>query len=65
MATNKHATIRYQALDKCFSNFGRKFFIEDLIDACATAIYDFTGIVDGVKRRQIFDDITFFISTKY
>ncbi|MFR9543245.1 MAG: WYL domain-containing protein [Rikenellaceae bacterium] len=59
MATNKHATIRYQALDKCFSNFGRKFFIEDLIDACASAIYDFTGIADGVKRRQIFDDITF------
>ncbi len=59
MATNKHATIRYQALDKCFSNFGRKFFIEDLIDACASAIYDFTGIADGVKRRQIFDDMTF------
>ena len=59
MATNKHATIRYQALDKCFSNFGRKFFIEDLIEACAVAIYDFTGIENGVKRRQIFDDITF------
>ncbi len=59
MATNKHATIRYQALDKCFSNFGRKYFIDDLIQACATAIYDFTGIADGVKRRQIFDDITF------
>lgn len=59
MATNKHAIIRYQALDRCFSNFGRKFFIEDLIDACASAIYDFTGIENGVKRRQIFDDITF------
>ncbi len=59
MATNKHATIRYQALDKCFSNFGRRFFIEDLVDACASAIYDFTGIADGVKRRQIYDDITF------
>ena len=59
MATNKHATIRYHALDRCFSNFGRKFFIEDLIEACSEAIYDFDGIEDGVKRRQIFHDINF------
>ncbi|MCG9880039.1 MAG: WYL domain-containing protein [Bacteroidia bacterium] len=59
MATNKHATIRYHALDKCFSNYGRKFFIEDLILACNKAIYDFAGIEEGVKRRQVFDDITF------
>lgn len=59
MATNKHAIIRYHALDRCFSNFGRKFFIEDLINACNEAIYEFAGIEDGVKRRQIFYDITF------
>ncbi len=59
MATNKHATIRYHSLDKCFSNFGRKFFIEDLIDACNIELYEFEGIEDGVKRRQIFDDINF------
>jgi predicted DNA-binding transcriptional regulator YafY len=59
MATNKHATIRYHALDRCFSNYRRKFFIEDLIVACNEAIYEFAGIEDGVKRRQVFDDITF------
>jgi predicted DNA-binding transcriptional regulator YafY len=59
MATNKHATMRYHALDRCFSNQGRKFFIEDLIAACNVAIYEFAGIEDGVKRRQVFDDITF------
>ncbi len=59
MATNKHATIRYHALDRCFGNHGRKFFMEDLIDACNEAIYEFSGIEDGVKRRQVFDDITF------
>lgn len=59
MATNKHATIRYHSLDKCFSNYGRKFFIEDLINACNVEIYEFTGIEDGVKRRQVFDDIKF------
>jgi predicted DNA-binding transcriptional regulator YafY len=59
MATNKHATIRYIALDKCFSNFNRKCFIDDLINACNEALYEFAGIAEGVKRRQIFDDITF------
>lgn len=59
MATNKHATIRYHALDRCFSNHARRFFIEDLINACNEAIYEFAGIEDGVKRRQIFDDISF------
>ncbi len=59
MATNKHATIRYQALDRCFRNPGRKYFIEDLIAACNEAIYEFAGIEDGVKRRQVLDDITF------
>lgn len=59
MATNKHATIRYHALDRCFSNIGRKFFIDDLIDYCNQAIYEYTGSTDGVKRRQIFDDIKF------
>jgi predicted DNA-binding transcriptional regulator YafY len=64
MATNKHATIRYHALDKCFSNFGRRYFIEDLVNACNDALYEFTGIEDGVKKRQVFDDITFMESTQ-
>lgn len=59
MATNKHAIIRYQALDKCFSNFGRRYYIDDLIDACNDAIYDFTGKEEGIKRRQLFEDIKF------
>ncbi len=59
MATNKHAIIRYQALDKCFRNTGKRYFIEDLIDACNKAIYDFTGESDGVKKRQVYEDIKF------
>lgn len=59
MATNKHATIRYQALDKCFSNVGRRYSIDDLIDACNTAIFEFTGNDEGVKRRQVYNDIVF------
>ena len=59
MATNKQATIRYFALDRCFSNHWRKYFIEDLIDYCNQALLDFSGIEDGVGRRQVFEDIKF------
>lgn len=59
MATNKHAIIRYQTLDKCFRNSGRKYFIEDLIEECNKAIRDFTSNPEGIKRRQIYDDIIF------
>ena len=66
MATNKHAQIRYRALDKCLSNRGRHFFIEDLIKACNEALYQYTGdnkysdpLVPGISRRQIFDDIAY------
>ncbi len=59
MATNKHAIIRYHALDQCFSNPGKRYFIDDLIEVCNDALYEYTGASDGVKRRQIFEDIKF------
>lgn len=59
MATNKHAIIRYQALDKCFRNTGRRYFIDDLISECNEALYHFTGNRVEIKRRQIFEDIKF------
>jgi len=59
MATNKHAIIRYQTLDKCFRNPGRRYYIDDLIEACNESIYEFTGKDEGIKKRQIFDDIRF------
>ena len=59
MSTTKLATIRYQALDRCFSNFSRRFYIEDLIEACNEALREYMGEDAGVKRRQIFDDINF------
>lgn len=59
MATNRNATIRYNTLDKCFQNHGRKFFIDDLIEECNRALLDFDHKSQGVKRRQIYDDIRF------
>lgn len=59
MSTNKHAIIRYQTLDKCFRNFGRNYAIEDLVEECNNAIYEYTGKSDGIKKRQVYDDIRF------
>lgn len=66
MPVNKHALIRYRTLDKCFSNYARRFYIEDLIQACNDALYLHTGdkrygdpLNPGISRRQILVDIDF------
>ena len=59
MATNKHAIIRYNTLDKCFSNRGRKYFMEDLINECNKVLNEISSIGNGIKRRRIYDDIKF------
>ena len=59
MATNKNATIRYQTLNRCFRNPGRKYYIEDLIKACNESLLDIDPYSTGIKRRQVFDDIKF------
>ena len=38
MATNKNAIVRYRALDKCFSSRTRKYYMNDLIEACRMAV---------------------------
>ena len=72
MPTNKHAVIRYQALDTCFSNKYRKFFIDDLVDACNKALEEFYYPKENeekdesfyVKKRTIFNDIAYMESSK-
>lgn len=58
MPQNKNAVIRYQTLDRCFSDFRHRYFIDDLIDACAEALIEYTGY-DSVSRRTVFEDIAF------
>lgn len=62
MPNSKHAIIRYQALDKCFRNTGRKYFIEDLVEACRVALVNHTGNNESIQKRQVYDDINFMIS---
>ena len=64
MATNKNDVIRYQVLNQCYRNPGRKYFIEDLIEYCNEALADIVPSSSGVKRRQIFDDIKFICDSR-
>lgn len=57
MARHKFATIRYQALDRCFRNPGRKYFLEDLLEACNRALDAHSG--SAIGPRQLYEDIAF------
>lgn len=59
MSINKNAYLRYQVLDKCFSNRYRIFFIDDLLYEVNQALEEFNGVGSKVERRQLFDDIRF------
>ncbi|ROI09823.1 WYL domain-containing protein [Chryseobacterium sp. H3056] len=59
MAQNKNAQIRYKALDRCFSNQYKKFYIDDLIEYCTNILSDHYAQETSVSRRQIFDDMDF------
>lgn len=59
MATNKNAVLRYNILDHCFSNFYKKYFIEDLIAVCGEKLTEHFGFEVTVSRRTILEDIKF------
>ena len=59
MSINKNALIRYQTLDRCFRNNGRKYFLEDLLHECNKALLDFDPSGKGIQKRQLYDDIRF------
>ncbi|AZB32152.1 helix-turn-helix transcriptional regulator [Chryseobacterium balustinum] len=59
MAQNKNAQIRYKALDTCFSNAYKLFYIDDLIEFCSEVLTAHYIKDTTVSRRQIFIDIDF------
>ena len=59
MSINKNAYIRYQALDKCFNNSYKKYFIEDLLTEVNNSLQYMNGYDSEIKKRQLFDDIKF------
>ncbi len=64
MPINRNALIRYTTIDKCLRNCFRKWTLEDLIDACSDALYEYEGIDKGVSKRTIQMDIQMMRSEK-
>ena len=59
MASNKNAQTRYHVLDKCFANPMKKYFIEDLVETCNEKLLDIDPNSNGIKRRQLLEDIKY------
>jgi predicted DNA-binding transcriptional regulator YafY len=64
MPVNRNALIRLRTIDKCLQNRGRKWTLEDLIEACSEALYEYEGIDKGVSRRTVQMDIQLMRSDK-
>ncbi len=64
MAQNKNALIRYKTIDKCLQNRYRKWTLEDLIDACSDALYEYEGRTVNVSKRSVQLDIQMMRSDK-
>lgn len=57
MPINKQALIRYKTLDNCLRNRFRKWTLEDLMEACSDALYEYEGITKGISRRTVQMDL--------
>lgn len=57
MPINRLALIRYKTIDNCLQNRQRLWTLDDLMDACSDALYEFEGKKDGVSKRTIQLDI--------
>ena len=57
MPVNKNALLRYKTIDNCLRNTARQWTLDDLIDACSNALYEYIGKDDLVSRRTVQLDI--------
>jgi predicted DNA-binding transcriptional regulator YafY len=64
MPVNRNALIRYRTLDNCLRNRYRKWTLEDLIEKCSEALYEYEGIDKGVSRRTVQMDLQMMRSDK-
>lgn len=64
MASNKNALIRYKTIDYCLRNKYKKWTLDDLIEACSDALYEYEGKDVNVSKRTIQLDIQLMRSDK-
>ena len=65
MSSNKNALIRYKTLDKCLRNQYKKYTLEDLINECSEALFEFEGKESFVSKRTIQLDLQNMRSEKF
>lgn len=65
MSSNKNALIRYKTLDKCLKNKFKKYTLEDLIDECSEALFEFEGKESFVSKRTVQLDLQNMRSEKF
>jgi len=64
MASNKNALIRYKTIDQCLRNRYKRWMLEDLIEACSDALYEYEGKDVYVSKRTVQLDIQMMRSDK-
>jgi predicted DNA-binding transcriptional regulator YafY len=64
MPVNRNALIRYRTIDNCLRNKFKKYTLEDLVQACSDALYEYEGIDKGVSTRTVQMDIQLMRSDK-
>ena len=57
MPVNRSQLIRLTTIDRCLQNRYRRWTLDDLIEACSEAIYEYEGRTEGVSRRTVQADI--------
>ena len=65
MSSNKNALIRYKTIDRCLRNKYKKYTLEDLIEECSEALFEFEGKEAYVSKRTIQLDIQNMRSEKF
>lgn len=64
MSQNKNALIRYKTIDKCLQNQYRTWTLDDLIEACSDALFEYEGRENRISKRTIQMDIQLMRSEK-
>lgn len=64
MPANRNALIRYKTIDNCLRNPYRRWTLDDLVEACSNALYEYEGIDKGISRRTVQMDIQLMRSEK-
>ena len=64
MPVSKNALIRYKTIDRCLQNHYRRWTLDDLIEECSKALYEYEGRDEGVSRRTVQLDIQMMRSDK-